>query len=91
MNKKDEIFTGFTLDDIFKDSLNLKIEGEEKLAEEEVSEDSKQKLVKVHNEGIEILDDELLNKISNKNLSASMVSSFLECPADWLMNSFILP
>lgn len=91
MNKKDEIFTGFTLDDIFKDSLNLKIEGEEKLTEEEVSEDSKQKLVKVHNEGIEILDDELLNKISNKNLSASMVSSFLECPADWLMNSFILP
>ena len=69
--------------------MNLKLDEESGVFEEE--EQSEPKLIKVHPDGIEILDDELLEKIKNKNLSASMVSSFFQCPADWVMNSFILP
>lgn len=90
----------FTIDDIFGDSLNLKLD---KVVEKEmdnfVIEISGQqdtsvkpnKLVKVVKEGIVILDNDFKNKVIKKNLSASMVSSFADCPADWLMNSFILP
>ena len=83
----------FTLDDIFKDSLNLTLDEESPEEEEvvEVFEEKVAKLVKVHPDGIEITDDELMNKIKRKNLSASMVSSFFQCPADWVMNSFLLP
>lgn len=96
--------TEFTLDDIFGDSLNLTLEGEasEKEASEAIKniainggfedlKDENPKLVKVVKEGIVILDKGLMDKVKKKNLSASMVSSFFECPADWLMNSFILP
>jgi len=81
----------FSIDDIFGDSLNLKLDEEEKVKEETYEKAEKQKLVKVTEEGIVILDDELMEKVKKKNLSASMVSSFFDCPADWLMNSFILP
>lgn len=80
----------FTLDDIFGDSLNLTLDGDEEV-KEEIKEDKVSKLVKVHEDGIVITDDELMNKIKKKNLSASMVSSFFQCPADWVMNSFLLP
>lgn len=86
MSKKVE----FTIDDIFGDSLNLKLDEDEV---SQVSEDPKKKskkLVKVLKDGITILDDELMEKVKNKNLSASMVSGFFQCPADWLMDSFIL-
>lgn len=48
------------------------------------------KLVRVTNKGLEIIDEELMNKVKKKKLSPSMVSSFQQCPADWLMDSFIL-
>lgn len=82
----------FTIDDIFGDSLNLKLNNEtEEVLEVEQVEEKTKKLVKVVKEGIVILDEELKQKIRNKNLSASMISSFGQCPADWLMDSFILP
>lgn len=83
----------FTIDEIFGDSLTLKLDDEEEIKEEvEVTQESKSdKLVKVTKEGIVILDDKLMEDVKRKNLSASMVSSFAQCPADWLMDSFILP
>lgn len=84
----------FSIDDIFGDSLNLKLDdtdNKESLDIKEHTEDDKSKLVKVTEDGIIILDEELMNKIKKKNLSASMVSSFFQCPADWVMDSFILP
>lgn len=79
----------FTLDDIFGDTLNSSLEKESNHIEiEEIKEESK--LVKVHTDGIEIIDEGLMNEIKRKNLSASMVSSIFECPADWMMNSFLL-
>lgn len=83
--------TEFTIDDIFGDSLNLKLDNEPEIVEEVVEEESKPKLIKVVKEGVKIIDDELMKKVKKKNLSASMVSSFAQCPADWLMDSFILP
>lgn len=80
----------FTIDDIFGDSLVLKLEGDEEIVEE-VEEVKSDKLVKVTKDGIVILDDNLMAEVKRKNLSASMVSSFGQCPADWLMDSFILP
>lgn len=82
----------FTVDDIFGDSLNLKLEDEREvdLSEPEIKKEV-DKLVKVTEKGIVILDEDLMNEVKKKNLSASMVSSFFQCPADWLMDSFILP
>lgn len=81
----------FTLDDIFRDSLNLTLDEESPVEVDEVQEDRISKLVKVHEDGIEILDEDLMKKVKRKNLSASMVSSFFQCPADWLMDAFLLP
>lgn len=80
----------FSIDDIFGDSLNLTLD-ETEILEDLVVENQGNKLVKVTKKGIVILDEELMNKIKKKNLSASMISSFFQCPADWLMDSFILP
>lgn len=85
--------TEFTIDDIFGDSLNLKLE-DNVISDVEVIKEQPElskKLIKVTKEGIVILDDELLEKVKKKNLSASMVSSLGQCPADWFMDSFILP
>ncbi|HHT97123.1 MAG TPA: PD-(D/E)XK nuclease family protein [Clostridiales bacterium] len=82
----------FTIDDIFGDSLNLKLEKESNVQEPIVNKvDEKPKLIKVMKDGIIILSEELMNKVKKKNLSASTISSFFQCPADWLMDSFILP
>ena len=80
----------YTIDDIFGDSLNLKLDNMAPEEKEKVEEQVK-KLIKVTEDGIIIQDDELLEAIKNKNLSASLVSSFRQCPADWVLNSFILP
>ena len=80
----------FTLDDIFGDSLNLKLDGNNKV-EEIAKVEEKPKLIKVKKDGIIILDEGLMNDIKKKNLSASMISSFFQCPADWVMDSFLLP
>lgn len=79
----------FTIDDIFGDNLNLKLNEKEVEVVEELK-DERPKLVKVMRDGIKVLDEGLMNEIKRKNLSASMVSSFFQCPADWLMDSFIL-
>lgn len=47
-------------------------------------------LVEVTDKGLKIIDEELMEQVKKKNLSPSMVSSFFQCPADWLMDSFIL-
>ena len=79
----------FTVDDIFGDSLNLKLD---KLTpkEKEIKVEEIKKKVKVTSKGLKILDENLMNEVKRKNLSASMVSSFFQCPADWLMDSFLL-
>lgn len=79
----------FTIEDIFGDSLNLKLEDVEQKEVEEVKKEPK--LVQVTKEGIRILDQDLLEKVKNKQLSASMISSLDQCPADWFMSTFILP
>lgn len=82
----------FTIDEIFGDSLNLRLNQADMLVpEEEVELPKVKKLVKVTKEGIVILDEKLMNDIKKKNLSASLVSSLEQCPADWVMDSFILP
>lgn len=48
------------------------------------------KLIKVTDKGVSIIDDELMESLKKKNLSPSMVSSFFNCPADWLIDSFVL-
>lgn len=48
------------------------------------------KLVRVKKNGIEILDSELYEKVKNGKLSASMANSLLACPADWLLDKYIL-
>ena len=69
--------TEFTLDDIFGDSLNLTLDEENKdEGKKEIKETPK--LVKVTEKGIVILDQDLMNDIKKKNLSASMVSSFFQ-------------
>ena len=84
----------FSLDDIFGDSLELTLDKEND-KKEEVSKTEQIKkvtqLVKVHEDGIEIISEDLMKDIKRKNLSASMISSFFQCPADWVMNSFLLP
>lgn len=88
LNKQAE----FSIDDIFGDSLNLKLDEEFNIpGVEEEPEQEKSKLIKVHEDGIYIQSDELLEEIKKKNLSASLVSSFRQCPADWLLDSFVLP
>lgn len=79
----------FTIDEIFGDSLNLTLDEEEYNAVEE-KVDERPKLVRVMKDGITILDEGLMDEVKKKQLSASMVSSFFQCPADWLMDSFIL-
>lgn len=49
------------------------------------------KLLNVYPDGIEISDEELYNKVKNCNLSPSMANSFLNCPADWFLDKYILP
>lgn len=82
-----------TIDDIFGDSLNLKLDDSDlsALEIEEVKIEKSNKLVKIHPHGIEVIDEEFMKKVKKKQLSASMVSGFFQCPADWLMSSFILP
>lgn len=80
----------FTIDEIFGDSLNLTLTEVKPIEIEEVLIGIS-KLVKVTKEGIKIIDKELMDKVKKKQLSASMVSSFFQCPADWFMDSFILP
>ena len=43
----------------------------------------------ITNEGIEILDPSILERIDRKELSASLVSNLLGCPARWVAESFI--
>lgn len=82
----------FTIEEIFGDSLNLKLEKEFNLnPEEQLEVKEKPKLIKVTKDGIMILSDELLDAIKKKNLSPSLVSSFNQCPADWLLEAFIMP
>lgn len=45
--------------------------------------------VKLHDDGVSIVSDELKQKLAKKKLSASAITSFLQCPAGWLMNSFV--
>lgn len=52
--------------------------------------EERKKLIRIKDKGIEIIDEDLMNKIKNGNLSASMASSFLACPADWLLDKYIL-
>lgn len=48
------------------------------------------KLVRIHRDGVEIIDDELFKKVSKGKLSASMANSLLACPADWFLDKYIL-
>lgn len=81
----------FTIDEIFGDSLNLTLDKDEPKVIEEVIEDNSSKLIQVTKDGVKIINAELMAKVKKKQLSASMISSFFQCPADWLMDSFILP
>lgn len=56
-----------------------------------IDPDKAKKLVRARPGGIEILDDELFKKIEKGNLSASMVNSLLACPADWVLDKYIVP
>lgn len=53
--------------------------------------EKKEKLVLIKKNGVEILSENLFNKISKGNLSASMTNSLLACPADWMLDKYILP
>lgn len=80
----------FSIEDIFGDNLNLTL-NDNKMPEEIVIKKGPPKLVKVTKEGITILDKDLMDKVLKKQLSASLVPSLEQCPADWFMSTFILP
>ncbi len=52
--------------------------------------EEKKKLVAISSRGVEILDDSLYKKVKRGNLSASMANSLLACPADWMLDKYIL-
>lgn len=49
------------------------------------------KKIKVTKQGVYILDEELKKEIKKKNLSPSMITSFLTSPAEWVLSTFIEP
>lgn len=49
------------------------------------------KLVKVTSRGLKIIDEDLMERVKNRKMSPSMVNAFFQCPADWLMDKYILP
>ena len=48
------------------------------------------KKIKIANNGVYILDEEVKKKIASKKLSPSMISSWLSSPGDWIMDSFFM-
>lgn len=48
------------------------------------------KKIKIHNNGVQILDTAIMTKINRKPLSPSLVGAFLQSPGDWVMNAFIM-
>jgi len=44
----------------------------------------------ISNEGIQILDSEIMERIKNKKLSPSLITNVLACPARWIAESFII-
>lgn len=64
------------------DDLFLNLEKEEK------QENTKK--IKIADNGVYILSDELKKQIDKKKLSPSMISGWLASPGDWIMDSFIM-
>lgn len=49
------------------------------------------KKIKIKNNNLYILDEELKKKINQTKLSPSMLGSWLKSPADWILEKFITP
>lgn len=49
------------------------------------------KLVKITNDGVIILDDDIKKQINRKQLSPSMINAFNTSPGEWVLGSFIEP
>lgn len=47
--------------------------------------------IKVTNDGVYILDSNMKKEINKTNLSPSMIDSFLQSPADWVLDKYIDP
>lgn len=41
-------------------------------------------------EGISVIDDEILDKINNKNISPSMITGITQCPSKWVAETFVI-
>lgn len=50
-----------------------------------------EKLIKVTKDGVYILSDDIKSKINKKKLSPSMIKSFKDSPAEWVLDSMINP
>lgn len=48
-------------------------------------------LVKVTQEGLQVISKQVSEKLAKKKLSASTISGLQGCPASWLSNSFVIP
>lgn len=53
--------------------------------------DNKEPLVKITQEGLQVISEEVSKKLAKKKLSASTISGLQGCPASWLANSFVIP
>lgn len=49
------------------------------------------KKILINEDGIKIIDEELMKKLNSKKLSASMLNSFLSSPGEWIIETYILP
>lgn len=51
---------------------------------------SKGPVAAISNTGIQILDGEIMERIKKKNLSPTLITNILACPARWIAESFII-
>ena len=49
------------------------------------------KKIRVTNEGVYVLDEDLKKQINKKKLSASAINSFYDSPGEWVLSTFIEP
>lgn len=47
--------------------------------------------IKMTQHGIEIISEEVSERLAKKKISPSLITSLGQCPAQWLANSFVLP
>lgn len=53
-----------------------------------IDTDDLEQVIKLDTEGVHIIDSNVANQLKRKNLSPSMITSFEQCPAKWIAETF---